>query len=190
MQHVFVILFLALSGTASMMQRSLWQPKKGDLVECRSLTAWISAKYVGMHDGMPLCELDGVRRPFQQVRKPQKSPERLVDAQAAPQYDKQAVPELDGHTSQVNPLRPNSDRRWWTEARWKKNQQYMHQDGDITDEPVFSGTKQMPQESIPAVDQGKYKWVLVLLVSSLTILICIGGLCFYEFRIKSEDNIA
>lgn len=167
--------------SARSLQESRWRPKSGEVVECRSLTAWVPAKYVEMHDGMPVCELNGVRRPFQRVRKLQTNPQKLLDAQAAKHYDKHAVPEPHGHTSHVNPLRPNSDRMWYTESR-----EYKYQDGEITDEPAFRERQSPPVQ--PAVTTSAYvwSWGVSVFLSILFILAMGGGYwCCYVKRESS-----
>lgn len=48
------------------------------------------------------------------------------------------LPEPYGHTANIAPHAPNTDREWYTEYRWKKGQEYKPQDGIITNKPVFA----------------------------------------------------
>lgn len=183
MQLLCSIFVLFISGKASDSEalRGSGQPKSGDWVECRSLTAWVPAKYVEMKDGMPICELNGVRRPFQDVRTPKIEPQKLAAAKQAKKYDKHAVPEPHGHTSQVNPLKPNTDRKWYIEGRWKKGEAYKHQDGEITDDPAFHSAERMPpieSESRDMLMSRTYAFSLgMTMIVILFFMVCFG--CWY-----------
>eukprot|EP00746_Dinoflagellata_sp_MGD_P115673 gnl/MRDRNA2_/MRDRNA2_51708_c0_seq1.p1 gnl/MRDRNA2_/MRDRNA2_51708_c0~~gnl/MRDRNA2_/MRDRNA2_51708_c0_seq1.p1 ORF type:complete len:246 (+),score=48.25 gnl/MRDRNA2_/MRDRNA2_51708_c0_seq1:79-816(+) len=45
------------------------------------------------------------------------------------------LPEPYGHTAQISPHNPNSDREWYTEYRWTDGAKYKPQDGPITTQP-------------------------------------------------------
>lgn len=49
-----------------------------------------------------------------------------------------SLPEPYGHTANIAPHAPNTDREWYTEYRWKKGQEYKPQDGVITEKPEFA----------------------------------------------------
>jgi len=51
---------------------------------------------------------------------------------------KKSIPEPYGHTANIAPHAPNTDREWYTEYRWKKGQEYKPQDGVITEKPKFA----------------------------------------------------
>lgn len=66
--------------------------------------------------------------------------------QAALISAKRAVPEPYGHTAQISPLLPNTDREWYTEYRWQKGQEYKPQDGVITTKPKHAPTPKPIEE--------------------------------------------
>jgi len=51
---------------------------------------------------------------------------------------KKSIPEPYGHTANISPHAPNTDREWYTEYRWKNGQEYKPQDGVITEKPKFA----------------------------------------------------
>lgn len=168
-----------------------WHPKEGDFVECRSLTTWVYARYVEMLNGMPICELNGVRRPFKKVRKPKVDPEKLADAKLANSYEQHATPELHGHTSQINPLKPNSDRKWYTEGRWKKGQQYHYQDGEITVHPAVT-VGQVPRIPGPPVERDNTIVIAYIIAVPLVVVLC--SLCgfaawHYRNKMRGEEHV-
>lgn len=60
----------------------------------------------------------------------------LVDALAGTEAANfRSLPEPYGHTAQISPHQPNSDREWYEEYRWKPGHEYKAQDGKITVKP-------------------------------------------------------
>lgn len=186
-----VFLLIRFSATESIAQRDSWKPKEGELVECRSLTVWVQARYVETwSNGMPICELNGVRRPFHKVRKLDQQKlldaQKLADTKREDQYDKHAVREPPGHTSHVNPLKPNTDRSWFTEARWLKGQEYEYQNGPITDDPAFRAPPLRPQ--VKRVDNmAAYGLSIGITLMVILLFICTLGAWFFGCQ-KTEPT--
>lgn len=62
----------------------------------------------------------------------------LLQASSALSSTEKSLPEPYGHTANIAPHAPNTDREWYTEYRWKKSLAYKPQDGAITDKPKFA----------------------------------------------------